>query len=259
MKKVKIKADLNSEFNGKITYPNGENVDIIPLNQEENNLTNELIEITTYENGKKHIFKLRCVERNGLKYMSRMPNPLFILLNSSIENYNNSEFYLSTFIKNSDKVGENTYRLFNNKNGTSDVYNKFIESKIVSINSLINSLEIFMNQKIPNDYKFKQENNSKSVTLNKKRIEQGVTFKDKLEKILPEIFPKYKTKILEINNILEAYSIRRELTHMKTNGTDIFEQYFEIMGKLIDSDIEKYIKSSIHFMNNIEPKLIEFE
>jgi hypothetical protein len=265
MKLIKIKADLNIEFTGNVVYGNGENAKSIPLEESENNLKNELIEIVQYENGKKYVSKLRTAERNGLKYLSRIPNPIFILLNSSIENYNKSEDYINNFVNYSEKVGEKTYRLDNNKNGTSDIYNKFIECKIVSINSLINSLEIFMNQKIPNEYVFTKEIINKTETkkkkLNKKEIESGTTFRDKIELIFPEIFPDkiLNLKTVDKENIFEAYSIRKELTHMKTNGKTIFEQYFEVIGKLIDSDIEKFINSSINYMNAIEEKLIEFE
>ena len=46
---------------------------------------------------------------------------------------------------------------------------------------------------------------------------------------------------------------------MKTNGKSIFEQYYEVMNKIIDSDLESFIKSSIKYMNLIEKDLIEFE
>ncbi|CAM3164015.1 hypothetical protein [Flavobacterium frigoris] len=259
MKHIKVKADLNIEFVGKVVYANGEDVEIIPLQEKENNLKNELLEIIEYDNGKKYVSKLRSIERNGLKYLSRIPNPIFILLNSSIENYNKSEYYINKFSEYSEKVGERTYRLNNNDSGTSEVYNKYIECKMVSINSLINSLEIFMNQKIPNDYVFIKEIKNKKVKLNKKEIEKGTTFREKIEKIFPEIFPNKNNKqhLTDLENIFEAYSIRKDITHMKTNGNTIFEQYFEVIGKLIDSDIEKFIISSINFMNNIEPNLIE--
>ena len=261
MKPIKIKADLEIQFVGNVQYQDGKEVDILPLQENENSLKNELFEIVEYENGEKYVSKLRTIEKNGLKFLSRIPNPIFILLNSSIENYNKSESYIEKFIDHSDKVGEKTYRLQNNLDGTSDIYNKYIECKIVSINSLINSLEIFLNQKTPNDYVFTRENEGKKTTLNKKKIENSLSFREKIEILMPEIFPEknISENIIDIENIIEAYSIRRETIHMKTYGKTVFEQYFEVIGKLIDSDIEKFILSSINYMNIIESNLIEFQ
>ena len=236
-------------------------MEIVPLEEKEEELKNELYEIETLENGERFLSKLRAIDRNGNKFLSKIPNPIFVLLNSSIENYNKSEYYIEQFIHYSEKVGEKTYRMHNNQSHTSDFYNFYIECKITSINSLINSLEIFLNQKIPQDYLYVKEIENKKITFNKRKIENGLPFVEKIEKLLPEIFPEMNILNckIDIENIIKAYSIRRETIHMKTNGKSIFEQYYEVMNKIIDSDLESFIKSSIKYMNLIEKDLIEFE
>lgn len=260
MKRIKVKPDFFPIFEGKTTYADGTEVKHESFEKKENELSNELIMIFKDENNIQKILKLKGLDLNGEKFVSSVPNPVFLLLNTSIDNYNSSNSIIAKFKEAADKIGEKTYFFELDDNYTSQIFNTYLSNKIASINSLINCLEIFINQKIPNNYTFKRTIKDREVSLNKSKIESSLSFKEKISNMLPDIFQNldFNQIVNDINLIFEAYNLRKETIHMKTGSDSPFEQYYEIMGKILEANIEPYISSSINFINFIHKDLIEF-
>lgn len=106
----------------------------------------------------------------------------------------------------------------------------FIENIQISIVFSYTALEAFCNLSIPDDYEYKTEIKNKGTTevYDKKAIERWIPLKEKLCKILPEI---YKTKKLENQKfwgyyvILEKY--RNDIIHQKSiERTEFYKNYF---------------------------------
>ena len=261
MKRVKVKPDFFPFFEGKATYADGSDIIIESMENKENDLSNELIMILKDENDKQKILKFNGLDFNGLKFLSSVPNPLFLLLNSSIDSYNKSEKLLHQFLNYSGQVGNKTFLLNLNEEYTSNIYNEFITNKIVSINSLINSIEIFINQKIPKDYVHIRNVKGKEIRMNKTKIENSLSFREKIDEMLPNIFSDINFQNLneEVNLINSGYSIRKATIHMKTGSDSPFEQYYEVMKEILNISIEPIINSAITLINTIHPNLIEFD
>lgn len=261
MKRVKVKPDFFPFFEGKATYADGSDIKIESIENKENELSNELIMILNDENDKQKILKFNGLDFNGLKFLSSVPNPLFLLLNSSIDTYNKSENLLHQFLNYSGQVGNKTFLLNLNEQYTSNIYNEFIANKIVSINSLINCIEIFINQKIPKDYIHIRNFQGKDIRMNKTKIENSLPFREKIGVMLPNIFSDIDFQNLngEIDLINLGYSIRKATIHMKTGSDSPFEQYYEVMKEVLNVCIEPIIISAIALINKIHPNLIEFE
>ena len=260
MKSIKVKPDFFPNFEGKAIYADGTEVMHESFEKKENELSNELIMIFKNENNVQKILKMKGVDYNGRKFISSMPNPVFLLLNTAIDCLNVSNILIKNFENHSDKIGEKTYFFELNKGYTSKTYNHFLSNKISSITSLINCLEIFINQKIPKDFIFIKFYNDKEVKLNRKKIESSLSFKEKISNMLPKIYPTKNFSVIidDISNIFDAYNLRKDIVHMKTGSETPFEQYYEVMGKISDSDIQPFIQSSINFMNFIQTNFIEF-
>jgi len=260
MNRIKVKPDFFPNFEGKLTYTNGSDAKTTSFEEKEDGISNELIMIFKDENDTQKVLKLNGFDYKNSKFISSIPNPFFLLLNIAIDSCNDANGLINNFKKSSNLIGEKTYFFELDENYTSEIYNSFLSKKITSINSIINSLEIFINQKIPKDFIFVKKLNEKEIRLNKTKIEATLSFKEKILKLLPEIFPEidFNTISNEINLIFEVYNLRKEIIHMKTGSNSLFDQYYEVMGKILNAKIEPYILSSIKFINLINTDLVEF-
>lgn len=259
MKRIKVLADFQSEFSGSVTYEDGTETVAAPLQGNEQQLDSEVVEIVRYDNGRQFVFKSRVVEAGGKRFLARIPNPVYILLNSAVDNLNRGVAFSGSFAEHSVKMTNDVIRLVPEKEGTSDVLNRYLECKITAVNSLINALEIFVNQMVPGDYIYTTTLSGKTKRLNKSKIEDSLPFREKLEKLIPEIYPDSGIREQTISAIFEAYAIRKETVHMKTQGTTVFDQYYAVMAKLLDADVERYIQSAIAYMNAVEEDFIRTE
>ena len=104
---------------------------------------------------------------------------------------------------------------------------------------------------IPSDYIYKIESSKKSELYNKQQIERNITLKDKISKILADV---YNTKSLPEqsfwNDLVELIKIRDNIVHQK-NIDDTF--YNEI---LYEKRIFQRIESSTLLINFFQDNVI---
>jgi hypothetical protein len=231
-------------------------------------LTNQLVMVVKFKNGEERVIRSRPVRYLDNLYVAPFPNPVHLFLSVAIEHFNQSEKIKETnFPKCGKKIGDDIYILDIEENGTHECYNHYIKYRSSSIVMLVSSLEAFLNHIIPNDFKYKtiRKRNGKDIEFNfsKKKIESGsVSFREKLEKIIPEMknnqtFWEELTK--EKENILNLYNNRKNIIHLKTNAEDDLKVYFDAIDKMLDLNIEESINSTITFMNNVTTEFIKYE
>jgi len=264
MKNINIPAYYYFEnSNPKVTYEDGSEVIHKDGNEAINEISNEIVVILNDNLGKKLIFKARTITFDKVIYIAPFPNPVHLLIFSSIENYNQSVNVIKQFAHGNNIEGENITVLEINENNTSHKYNDYVRLRILSIITLVNSIEAFLNQIIPNEFKYKVEENGNVKELDKKSIESTkVSFRDKLTKLIYQFknIDRFETDNAPfVDSILDAYSVRKEIVHMKTNSENELELYFKTVSNILEIDIEKVIEDTISYINNISPEFISLE
>lgn len=262
VKEIKNKPLYFLDYAPSLTYADGKSV--LNKNFEKNSvLKDELVVIIPKDNGEKITFTSRTVRYLDKIFIAPLPNPVHILLNSGIENYNNS-------IKTLELL-KHDCRFENETNGihilnfgidnTNKNFNDLVKLKMMSVISLVTSLEAFLNQVIPNDFTYEQSKNGRTKKLNKKKIESAqVTFKEKLTDLANQLLdqPSFsKNNSDTIRLITELYNLRREIIHLKTHSENEMGLYFKSIGQLLDIELEKVINATIKYMNLIKPKFVK--
>lgn len=120
----------------------------------------------------------------------------------------------------------------------------YLEKIQTSIIFAVSAIETFSNMSIPDEYVYKLKSPQKTELYNKQQIERNITLKDKISKILVEV---YSSKILAEqtfwNDLTKLIKIRDNIVHQK-NIDDTF--YNEI---LYENRIFERIDSSILMIN----------
>ena len=227
-------------------------------------LSDNLIMLAPFGTGKKRLLRVRPIEHKNNKYISAFPNPIHLFLSSAIEHYDIAENVRNTnFPKCGKKYGDDLFLLDIEENGTHTCYNNFIKYRCSSVIMLISSIEAFLNHIIPNDFIYKTNRKGKPVEFNKVNIESmKVSFREKLTQVIPQYLKKIDSEAdLKIENIsiLDLYSNRKNLIHLKTNAEDDLSVYFDEIDKMIKFDLGKAIENIIGFMNKVEPNFIEIQ
>lgn len=262
MKPVKNNPLFFQKSIPKITYADGTKVEHQPL-EKQSQLTNEIFVIVKLNDGRKIIFNSRTVSYKNDVFIAPLPNPVHLLINVGIENYNNSITILE-HLKEDCQLSEDdkgVHILTLDYDNTNANFNNLIKFKITAVISLITSLEAFLNQVIPNDFVYNGIRKGNPYQFNKRQIESAsISFSEKLTNVMSQFiekphFSKQHHKVIE--SILQLYAVRRELIHMKTNSDDWMGLYFKITGSVIDIDLEKSILAIRKYMNLIKPKFIK--
>lgn len=250
------------EYTPNVTYADGKTVEHKNL-ENRSILTNELVVMVQKEDGGKITFTSRTVNYQDKIFIAPLPNPVHILLNSGIESYNHSIFKLK-LLKNDCLLEDsaNEIHILNiGLDNTNDNFNDLVKFKMMSVISLVTSLEAFLNQIIPNDFLYEQTKNGKTKKLNKKKIEsQQVTFKEKLTDVINQLLnkPNFSTENTNmITTISELYDLRSDVIHLKTNAENEMGLYFKSIGELLDIDLAKVITEIKKYLNLIKPEFIE--
>ena len=231
-------------------------------------LTNQLVIVLKFENGKERVIRSRPVRYLDNLYVAPFPNPVHLFLSVAIEHFNQSEKIKKTnFPKCGKKMGDDIYFLDIEENGTHECYNHYIKYRSSSIVMLVSSLEAFLNHVIPNNFVYStirtKNGIDKEFSFSKKKIESGsVSFREKLERVIPKMKNNptfWKNLTNEKENILSLYNNRKNIIHLKTNAEDDLKAYFDAIDKMLDLNIQESINSTITFMNNVKTEFIKFE
>ncbi len=262
MKQIKNKPLFFQNSIPNVRYSDGSKV--VHQNLEsQSQLSDEIFVMAQLNDGKKIMYNSRTMSYQNQVFIAPLPNPVHLLLNIAIENYNYSVETLNLFKDDCqlEENGKDIY-LMNLYDGNTNLnFNNVIKFKITAIISLITAMEAFLNQSIPNDFIYIKERKGEPVKLNKEKIEgPSVTFKEKLTEVMSQLknkphFSKQHFKTIAI--IVELYDVRREVIHMKTNSEDWMGLYFNITGSVIDIDLEKATVAIKKYMNLIQPNFLK--
>lgn len=224
--------------------------------------------VVKYKNGDERVIRSRPVRHLNNLYVTAFPNPVHLFFSVAIEHFNQSEEIKSrNFPKCGKKIGKDIFILDIEENGTHECYNHYVKYRTSSIVMLVSAIEAFLNHIIPNDFKYTCEKTkngkTKEVTFSKKQIESSaVSFNEKLVKVIPQMLNNesfWGDLENEKRSILDLYSNRKNLIHLKTNAEDDLSTYFNVIDEMLDLDIAKCIESITKFMNEVETDFIEFE
>ncbi len=223
-----------------------------------------LIAIYEHSESNRKVYQMLDVESKGNKYVSALPSPTHLFLTSAIELFELSEYRkLKDFPECSTPMNESNLFLLNFEPGyTHECYTDYIKARISCIILLVSTIENFMNQVIPNDFIFEREEKSELKRYNKKKIERVISFKDKLEQVIPKAIKNedfWTTRNIELSNILTLYQHRKEFIHLKTKSEDEWKRYSDVFRSMLDFDLLRAINTVISIINQIEDDFIEFE
>lgn len=262
MKNIKNSPLYFLNYAPNVTYANGKPAENKEVENSES-LKNELVVIIQKEGGEKMTFTSRTLTYQDKIFIAPLPNPVHILLNCGIENFNYSISKL-ILLKNDCQLDDNPngiHILNIGNDNTNNTFNDLVKFKMITVISLVTALEAFLNQIIPNDFIYEQTRKEKIQKLNKREIESPlVTFKEKLTDVINQLTKNQNFSAINseiINPIIELYNLRKEIIHLKTHGENEMGIYFKSVGKLLDIELESVINSIIKYMNLISPKFIK--
>ncbi|WP_271398149.1 hypothetical protein [Salinicoccus roseus] len=182
------------------------------------------------------------IDNNKQKIMYLPPNPIAIQL-SIVKFCINEAKNLDvnkTIKERSDKILKEKVH-----GDTKDIYNhiSLVQQAIVFSYT---ALETFSNLSIPNDYEYTKTNNKNiKETYNKESIERWISLKEKLSRILVEVYGTESiTKKKFWNHFLDLEAYRHDIIHQKSVNYSSFYR--------------KYFKNSIYHKLNVAEEIIKF-
>jgi len=138
---------------------------------------------------------------------------------------------------------------------TADVFIKFFPRQSIFITSLFTALEAFNNGQIPDDYTFR----NKRRLYDKEKIQRYISFNDKTELIIPDIFKRsfVTEKENEYKNIIKIKKMRDEIIHTKNHGKGYSPSYSKIYKESLSIDFEIVYRATVDYINYYKSNWIE--
>lgn len=233
---------------------------------EDNSLseTNNFIAIAAHLNEEKRVYQALSIEHEGNQYLSVLPSPTHLYLSTALEMYQLSEQIKSDKFPKCGKRDKNSnvFLLDFEPGFTHECYTDYLKARITSIIMLISTLENFMNQVVPDNFVYEKSEKGEVKRYNHKEIENSVSFKEKLEKVLPQSINQKKfwsNKIKEFEILNQLYKHRKEFIHLKTKSKEEWRRYSDVFSYMLNFDILESIHTTINIMNLIEEKCVEIE
>lgn len=181
---------------------------------------------------------------NGKKVIIPEINPALIFYSNALMSYKNLDQFRITLLENSPTV-QNFHTALDSK-----LFGKFFQ---LAVNCIINSqatIENFINNSIPNDFKILSDNNKviKNPNIHDK-IDYGmVKFYDKC---FEDNFEK------EYELIKDLIEIRNDIIHLKPGKEITNTKYKNLFRRVIDFNFKGGILAVKSFINFYSPNLIE--
>ena len=131
---------------------------------------------------------------------------------------------------------------------------EYLECAQVSIIFSFTAIETFFNLSIPEDYEYKKEGSKNTEIYNKSQIERHISWKEKLKKIIPEIY-----MIEDISRepfwsrLHQLIELRNDIVHQKSSEDT------EIIQRLINLNVPGICVSSIELIEHIYDKAFKNE
>ncbi|WP_290701957.1 hypothetical protein [Lacinutrix sp.] len=189
---------------------------------------------------------------NGTKVQIPEPNPIVIY-------FSNAQGFLMVIKEQRKKLFKELELQDYNIGNVLNLMFGFYGCVVNYSSSLFDSLEAFVNSKIPMEYKYTNPKRKKK-TMDKFKIIRYLSFEDKVKFVFPEIysgknFVKEKSHLYE--NLKKLLELRNNITHAKSDLNYDVNYYEKLFIQTLDFDYEKSIESAKDFINFYDENLIE--
>lgn len=123
---------------------------------------------------------------------------------------------------------------------------------------LFTSMESFINQMIPIDFKYEIERSNRTEIYDSDQIQRHLNFDEKLKKVLPKCTEKnFFTKQTKTTQLIENLKkFRNEIVHTKKDNKNSSLFYDTLVTKSLNFKYEETIKSVQKFMNFYKPDYV---
>lgn len=228
------------------------------------NKSNNFIVIAKHEGEKERVYQMLGIKHDEKLFISVLPSPTHLFLTSSLEFFEVSQKIKSDEFIRFGKRGNDTnlFILDFSCGCTNQSYTSYIKAVTSSVIMLVSALESFMNQIIPTNFSYTKENKHGKTNYNQKKIENGISFKEKLESVVPLAIKQndfWETRRENLEVINELYNHRKNMIHLKTKSKDELNRYSEVFSEMLSFDLFKAISATINVFNSIEKDFVEIE
>jgi hypothetical protein len=228
------------------------------------NDSNNYIVIAKHEGEKERVYQMLGIKHDEKQYISVLPSPTHLFLTSSLEFFEFSKKIKSDdFIRFSKRGNDTNLFILDFEYGcTNQSYTSYIKAVTSSIIMLVSALESFMNQIIPKNFSYRKEDKNGEKNYNHKKIENGISFKEKLELVVPLAINQkdfWRTRSENLDIINELYNHRKNMIHLKTKSEDELNRYSVVFSEMLSFDLLKAINATINIFNSIEENFVEIE
>lgn len=198
------------------------------------------------------------------QYISPFPNPVHIFLQSAINHLQTADTLREKLFPLCSKQSKNhNFKMLRyDEHGTSDLYNSYLENRIITVTMVVSSLEAFVNQMIPNDFIYKTIRENKDMEFKKKDIEGSqLAFNEKIEKVLPSAHSTFTWQGNEdiLKGLKQLNGIRNKFIHLKTRSKSQYNLYERPILDLMNMNLPISINNAIWFMNQISKDFVVME
>ncbi|WP_281324054.1 hypothetical protein [Flavobacterium sp. IMCC34518] len=122
---------------------------------------------------------------------------------------------------------------------------------------LFTSLECFVNDIIPADFKYIIPDSKRTEIYNKEQIQEFIPFMDKLKKVLPKALGKdfFSKQTAITNHIHNLKDLRNAIVHTKSDPTG--QNHAEILRKLLDFRYDETFRAITTYFNFYKEGFVE--
>lgn len=146
---------------------------------------------------------------------------------------------------NNDSMGESLVE------HTLEIYS-FIEHAQQAIIFSFTALETFINLSIPSDFIWKKVTARKTEVYNKEQIERYITWKEKINLVVTDIYQMPQIKQMGFwSDLIELLDVRNSLIHIKSSDDT------RVLTEILNKDIFKICFSSQEYINYISENVVE--
>ena len=202
---------------------------------------------------KKYLIQKFKYKRNNKIYLIPEPNPIVIYFSNA-----------QAFLKGINEERNKLFILLETKNIDQgkiiNSFYSFYSSVSNFIISLFNSIEAFINLKIPDDFKYDRILKKNTETFNSEQVKRHIQIEEKIKQVIPEILggKKFHQEFSDkYEKILELKNFRDSIVHTKSEALLKPNYYQSIFTTSLDFDCSQIIHVVRDFINYYENGLIE--
>lgn len=190
--------------------------------------------------------------KGGKVYFIPEPNPIVIYFEVARNSFRHIEKNKKPIFDELNQNKPDAYKILS-------CFHEFYFTVSIYATFLFNSIEAFINNLIPKDYKYSKILNSKTEIYDKSQIQRHLSFEEKIKEVIPDILKRsfHKEHGHKYEHIVKLRKFRDEITHTKSFEGTKSGFYRELFTTSLDFDYENTLLSTRDFINYYEENLIE--